>query len=187
MMNKEYVAKAIEITRALQDASTWSVSINIATKSERREQRQSANVGSTKLGSADASSGASNVKRQSRNLDSMWRRWSRESSSARSFSEEHGESSMTRSRLSFLKKRLNNAELIAFALGLAVGAAGALTGSLSYQHARLRNAPQSETYEQWLENECLMMALGLPRGEPNTDLPSECSSVVAKLRAHAHG
>ena len=35
---------------------------------------------------------------------------------------------MTRSRLSFLKKRLNNAELIAFALGLAVGAAGALAG-----------------------------------------------------------
>ncbi|MGU7843792.1 hypothetical protein ACV22V_30545 [Burkholderia sp. AW33-5] len=85
------------------------------------------------------------------------------------------------------KKRLSNAELVAFALGLAVGAAGVLAGSLSYQYAQLRDASQSETYQQWLENECLMMALGLPRGMPATDLPSECSSVVAKLRAHAHG
>ncbi|WP_155625262.1 hypothetical protein [Burkholderia vietnamiensis] len=94
---------------------------------------------------------------------------------------------MNSARHSWLKRRLSNAELIAFALGLAVGAAGALAGSLSYQYAHPRGVTQSPTYEQMLENECLTMAMGLPRGAAATGLPSECSSVVAKVRAHAPG
>lgn len=92
---------------------------------------------------------------------------------------------------SVFNMKLNNGEIVAFALGLVVGAAGALAGVLSYQHLESRDAAHAqlayaETQEQWLEHECLTMALARPRSVPDTDLPSDCSSVVAKLRASAN-
>ncbi|WP_157379407.1 hypothetical protein [Burkholderia ubonensis] len=92
---------------------------------------------------------------------------------------------------SVFNKKLNNGELAAFALGLVVGAAGALTGVLSCQHSESRDAARAqpayaETQEQWIEHECLPMVLARPRRVPDTDLPSDCSSVVAKLHASAN-
>jgi hypothetical protein len=93
---------------------------------------------------------------------------------------------------SFFSWRLTNTELAAFALGLVVGAAGAITGSLSYWHSRdveSSNLARAELASariqqaQFLEMVCLEAASVRPVGAPAPDLPTECSPVLAKLRA----
>ncbi|MEB2558813.1 hypothetical protein [Burkholderia cenocepacia] len=90
------------------------------------------------------------------------------------------------------KKLLTNSERAWFVLGVVVGAAGALSGTFLDRdlESESRNAARAqlahaETQEQWLERECLINALAKPRSVPDADLPSDCSSVVAKLRAAA--
>ncbi|HDR9474392.1 hypothetical protein [Burkholderia multivorans] len=81
-------------------------------------------------------------------------------------------------------------ELIAFAFGLVVGAAGALSGSLWYRNEPFTGAHREFHVEQERErvaqeHERLCMNLALSGGPLAKSLPSECSAVVEKLHAIA--